>query len=111
MNKIKLDIEVNQLQENSQEDPRDVTGVNQDTLLVLLGCIQKYAPEQNLNTFIRQVDTLMEFLEGKLTPDSEFIVIFSIKSKILGEARDFLTYQCQRLGISSEGFIAKMWGP
>ena len=66
MNKIKLAIEMNQLQENSQEDPRGVTGVNQAILLALLGRIQKYAPGQNLNTFIRQVDTLMKFLEGKL---------------------------------------------
>ena len=32
MNEIKLGIEMNQLQENSKEDPRGVTGVNQATL-------------------------------------------------------------------------------
>ena len=91
MNRVKLDIEMNQLQENSQEDPRGVTEVDQATLLALLGNIQKYAPGQNLNTFIRQVDILMKFLEGKLTPDSEFMVNFSINLKILGEAQDART--------------------
>ena len=78
---------MNPPQGNSQEEPRDVTGFDRPTLLALLGNIQKYAPGQNLNTFIRQVDTLMKFLQGKLTPNSEFLVNFSIKLKILGEAQ------------------------
>ena len=86
-------LEMNQLQGNSQEDARGVTGVNQATLLALIGDIQKYAPGQNLNIVIRQVDTLMKFLGENHTPDVEFIAIFSIKSKILGAAQDFLAYQ------------------
>ena len=77
---------MNQLRGTSQEDPRGVTGFHQATLLALLGDIQKNGPWHILNTFIKQVDILIKFLDEKLTPDLEFIAIFSIKSKILGEA-------------------------
>lgn len=62
-------------------------------LQVLLQAIPEYWPGQNLHLFINEVDNLVTYLSNKLTPDLVYVFNFSIRSKIKGEARDYVSYQ------------------
>lgn len=59
----------------------------------LMNAIPEYFPGQNLSIFISEIDNLMRHLHGKLTHDQVYLVSFSIRSKIKGDARDFIAHQ------------------
>lgn len=60
---------------------------------LLLNAIPNYFPGDNLSIFINEVDNLINHLSNRLTGDLGYIVSFSIRSKVKGDARDFLAYQ------------------
>ena len=68
--------------------------VERSEVQLLLQAIPEYHPDHNnLSVFIQEVDNLAEYLQNRLTPDLVYAVNFSIRSKIKGDARDFITYQ------------------
>lgn len=62
-------------------------------LQLLINSIPEFYPGLNLSIFITEVDRLINHLEGRLTPEYKYILDCNIRSKIKGEARDFLSYQ------------------
>lgn len=60
---------------------------------LLLRAIPEYYPGDNLSIFVNEVDNLINHLRGRLTPDLDYVVSFSIRSKIKGDARDFISHQ------------------
>lgn len=66
---------------------------DKNELQLLIHAIPEYRPGDNLSIFINEVDNLTKHLQGRLTPDLAYVVGFSIRSKIKGDARDFLAYQ------------------
>ena len=60
---------------------------------LLINTLPEYYPGQNLALFINEVDNLCTHLANRLTPDLVYVVNCSIRSKIKGEARDFISYQ------------------
>ncbi len=68
--------------------------VERSEVQLLLQAIPEYHPDHNnLSVFIQEVDNLAEYLQNRLTSDLVYAVNFSIRSKIKGDARDFITYQ------------------
>ena len=57
---------------------------------LLIHTIPEYHAGENLSIFINEVDALLNHLTGRLTPDLEYILNSSIKSKIKGDAREYL---------------------
>lgn len=69
-----------------------VTMPRQDVQL-LLNSIPEFSPGQNLYIFINEIDNLISHLQGRLNPDLTNTLNFKIRSKIRGEARDFISFQ------------------
>lgn len=59
----------------------------------LIYAIPEYESGQNLSIFINEVENLLIHVTNRLTPDLAYLLSFSIRSKIKGEARDFISYQ------------------
>ncbi|KAL3280501.1 hypothetical protein HHI36_024221, partial [Cryptolaemus montrouzieri] len=87
----------NQSQTNSTPIPSGTTSnlepLSRNDIQLLLQSIPEYFPGENLSIFVNEVDNLCELLEGRLNADLVYVVNFSIRSKIKGEARDFLYFQ------------------
>lgn len=66
---------------------------NSQEIQLLMNAIPEYHPGQNLSIFINEVDNLLRHLQNRLSPDLVYVVGFNIRSKIKGEARDFIAYQ------------------
>lgn len=58
---------------------------------LLVQAIPDYEPGKNLTVFINEVDNLLKHLNNRLTPDLEYILNFNIRSKLKGEARDYIS--------------------
>lgn len=69
------------------------TPLPKDEIQMLLHAIPEYSPGQNLSIFINEVDNLFTHLNTRLSPDLHYLVNFSIRSKIKGDARNFIAYQ------------------
>lgn len=83
---------LNEMNPNSSNTNLPQTMSRQDIQL-LLNSIPEFSPGRNLSIFINEVDNLCAHLQGRLTPDLQFCLNFSIRSKILNEARDFIAFQ------------------
>lgn len=59
---------------------------------LLMNAIPEYSPGANLSVFLTEVDNLVIHLDNRLSPDLTYILNFSIRSKIKGEARDFIAH-------------------
>lgn len=85
------------LKMTSQSSDVSLSGIEQRTerteLQLLLQAIPEYWPGQNLHTFITEVDNLGKHLAKRLTSDQIYVVNFAVRSKIRGEARDYIAYQ------------------
>ena len=66
---------------------------NKNEVQILLNSIPEFYPDQNLAIFVNEVDNLCAHLNNRLTQDLVYVVNFSIRSKIKGEAREFISYQ------------------
>ena len=60
---------------------------------LLLHALPEFSPGQNLSIFTSEVDNLLQHLEGRVSPDLLYLVNFSIRSKIKGDARDYVAHQ------------------
>lgn len=60
---------------------------------LLMNAIPEYYPGNSLSIFINEVDYLVRHLQGRLSNDLAYVVSFSIRSKIKGEARDLIAFQ------------------
>ncbi|POS82905.1 hypothetical protein EPUL_005149 [Erysiphe pulchra] len=80
------------MNQNSSNTPINDNMSRQD-LQLLLNSIPEFSPGKNLSIFINEVDNLISHLHGRINPDLEFCLNFSIRSKILNEARDFISFQ------------------
>lgn len=69
-----------------------MTEINRGELDSLLGALPKYEPGGNLSVFISEVDEFTAFIDGKLTDSLAYVVRMNLKSKIQGEARDFIAH-------------------
>lgn len=83
-------LKLNKMSNPSVKTPS--TTPQKDEIRILLSAIPEYRPGDNLSIFINEVDNLLNYLETRLTPDVQYIVNFTIRSKIKNEARDFLAY-------------------
>lgn len=77
----------------TQTQPPQPNVVEGRDVQLLLSSIPDYSPGQNLSIFINEVDNLLTHLNNRLTPDLSYIVNFSIRSKIRGDAREYIAYQ------------------
>lgn len=73
--------------ENSDSTP------NRSELQLLIQAIPEFHPGQSLSVFINEIDNLLRHLNRRLTPDLTYILNVNIRSKIKGDARDFISYQ------------------
>ena len=71
---------------NSSDIPRN-------EIQLLLQAIPEYFPGQNLSIFINEVDNLTQHLNKRLTADLVYVVNFTIRSKIKGDAREYISHQ------------------
>lgn len=69
------------------------TAINKTEMQLLMHAIPEYLPGHNLSIFIQEIDKLHEHLNGRLTPDLEYIFSCTIRSKIKNEARDYISFQ------------------
>ncbi|KAK4873879.1 hypothetical protein RN001_013239 [Aquatica leii] len=69
------------------------TPVDRTELQLLLKAIPEYQPGYNLSIFISEVDSLLKHLNGRLSTDLVYAVEYTIRSKLIDEARDFIAYQ------------------
>src|SRR6195952_2720864 len=67
--------------------------VPRNEVQLLLQAIPEYSPGQNLSIFINEVDNLTQHLNKRLTADLVYVVNFNIRSKIKGDARDYISHQ------------------
>lgn len=67
--------------------------VSKNEIQMLIQAIPEYSPGQNLNIFINEVDNLVKHLQNRLTNDLSYVLNFSIRTKIKGAARDFISHQ------------------
>lgn len=89
-----LTMSTNQNTNSTNVGTQNVVQVPQkNELQMLLNALPEFSPGQNLSIFIKEVDNLLNHLINRLTPDLQYIVDFSIRSKIHGEARDYIAYQ------------------
>ena len=65
---------------------------NKSEIFLLVQALPEYHPGLNLSLFINEVDNLVNHLKDRLTVDLVYILNCSIRSKVKGEARDFLAY-------------------
>ncbi|KAL3269040.1 hypothetical protein HHI36_008123 [Cryptolaemus montrouzieri] len=91
------EMSLNQSQTNSTPIPSGTTSnlepLSRNDIQLLLQSIPEYFPGENLSIFVNEVDNLCKHLECRLNADLVYVVNFSIRSKIKGEARDFLSFQ------------------
>ncbi|KAF2890847.1 hypothetical protein ILUMI_15325 [Ignelater luminosus] len=66
---------------------------DRNKIQLLVHAIPEYYSGNNLSIFINEIDNLLKHLEKQLTSDLASVVKFSIRSKIKGNARDFIAYQ------------------
>lgn len=81
-----------EMNQNSSNAPINDNMSRQD-LQLLLNSIPEFSPGKNLSIFINEVDNLISHLHGRLNTDLEFCLNFAIRSRILNEARDFISFQ------------------
>lgn len=62
-------------------------------LQMLLSAIPEFTTGQNLSIFIKETDNLIHYLRNRLTPDLKYLVEVTIRSKIKGEPRDYISNQ------------------
>lgn len=86
--KMSLPENVNVLQAQPQIVP-----IEKSEIRLLMDAIPEYSPGQNLSIFIGEVDNLINHLNGRITADVKYLVNFSIRNKIKGDARDFIAFQ------------------
>src|SRR6195952_31131 len=67
--------------------------VPRNEVQLLLQAIPEYSPGQNLSILINEVDNLTQHLNKRLTADLVYVVNFNIRSKIKGDARDYISHQ------------------
>ncbi|KAF5304578.1 hypothetical protein FQA39_LY09629 [Lamprigera yunnana] len=67
--------------------------VDKTELNLLLRAIPENESGNNLSIFITEVDNLVDHLKGRLSRDLIYVVEYTIRSKIIGEARNFIAYQ------------------
>ncbi|KAF5281711.1 hypothetical protein FQA39_LY17732 [Lamprigera yunnana] len=67
--------------------------VDKTELNLLLRAVPQYESGNNLSIFITEVDNLVDHLKGRLSRDLIYVVEYTIRSKIIGEARNFIAYQ------------------
>lgn len=70
-----------------------LTFPNREEVGLLIKAIPEYSPGDNLSIFINEVDALNKHLQNRLTSDLVYIFNSNIRSKIRGEARDYIAYQ------------------
>lgn len=83
----------NEMNQQSSSNTSISDTMSRQDIQLLLNSIPEFSPEKNLSIFINEVDNLVAHLHGRLTTDLEFCLNFSIRSKILNEARDFISFQ------------------
>lgn len=66
--------------------------IDKSDLQLLLQAVPEYYPGQNLSIFINEVDNLTKHLNKRLTVDQVYACNAQIRSKIKGEARDFIAF-------------------
>ena len=93
-----LDKSLNENMNTSTSNLSNIPNINLTTpekseLGLLLNALPEFTSNQNLSIFISEVDTLIKHLQGRLTPDLEYIVNTSIRSKIKGDARELIANQ------------------
>lgn len=88
----KVSFPVMAFQQDSASSRNDII-VSKTDVQCLINAIPEYYPGQNLSIFINEIDNLINHLKDRLTEDLVYLVNFSIRSKIKGEARDFIAYQ------------------
>lgn len=70
-----------------------VVPVEMSEIRLLLDAIPEYYPGKNLSIFISEVDNLINHLNGRITVDVKYLVNVSIRNKVKGDARDFISFQ------------------
>lgn len=79
-------------------------------LQILLNAIPEFGPRDNLSIFISEVDNLALHLNNKLNSDQLYIFNFSIRSKIKGEAREYVQYEDARDWPSIRSALLRKYG-
>ncbi|KAF5283977.1 hypothetical protein FQR65_LT13669 [Abscondita terminalis] len=79
--------------------------VDKTELQLLLKAIPEYQPGYNLSIFITEVDNLLEHLKGRLSNDLIYVVEYTVRSKLTGEATDFIAYQNVRDWLNIKTFL------
>lgn len=69
------------------------TPINDNQLQSLLRAIPEFTPGEHLSLFVNEVDNLFNHLNQKITQEQFYLINFTIRSRIKGKARDFLSYQ------------------
>lgn len=77
---------------------------------LLMQAIPEYHPGNNLSIFINEVDNLINHLEGRLTTDLAYVVSFSIRSKIKGDARDLIAYKNATQWVDIRNALLRKYG-
>ncbi|KAK4885763.1 hypothetical protein RN001_002034 [Aquatica leii] len=84
---------MNNLNSNVVNKPTQPIHVpDKNKIQLLMQAIPEYFPGNNLSIFIKEVDNLLNHLRDRLTPDLQYVVFFSIRSKIKEDARDYIAY-------------------
>lgn len=69
------------------------SSLENNQIMILLKAIPEYSPGENLSIFIADVDNLFEHFNNRITFEQLYVVNFHIRSKIKGEARDYISYE------------------
>ena len=72
--------------------PQSTATMEKHEFQLLVQSLPDFRPGQNLSIFLTEVDNLITHLNSRLTPDLEYILNASIRSKIKDDAREYLAH-------------------